>query len=94
MPYPITASESPLVKHHRLGARLVCVSHLFRPCLGVVYMYSLSPTYFSMHQFHHHLSMVLIHNLIPIEERFHEKPMAWDCIVRDCGREFYIERDI
>lgn len=28
------------------------------------------------------------------EERFHEKPMAWDYLVRDCGREFHIERDI
>ena len=28
------------------------------------------------------------------EERFHEKPMAWDYLVGDCGREFQIERDI
>ena len=57
------------VKRHRPGACLVClapVSHLFRPCLGVVYMYSLSPTYFSIHQIHHRTSMVLVHNPIPI----------------------------
>ena len=60
------------VKRHRSGARLVClapVSHLFRPCLGVVYMYSLSPTYFSIHQIHHRPSMVLVYNLILIRNR-------------------------
>ena len=42
--YQKIAEPQQIVKRHRLGARLMYVSHLFRPCLGVVYMYSLSPT--------------------------------------------------
>ena len=54
---------------------LAPVSHLFRPCLGVVYIYSLSPTYFSIYQFHHRLPMVLVRNLILISGLQNQLPL-------------------